>query len=160
MVLFQAALVRLGKGHGELLLLDGQVVPQTEGGELEAAEQPHQRIGRDALLGLGVCCLVVGKESLERIRVRGVGEKVRAHFLRLALTGSPHVNVPGQVALHDRKGRVAEQGWGELYAHVRTEDLDESLGSLEEGSSVDALVGDGDVGERLRSASVPRGDAP
>lgn len=82
MELLERGLVSLGERDAELDLLVVDVVAETEGGELETTEEPHEGIGSDALLDLGVDRLVVRQELLERRRLCGVGEVVGADLLR------------------------------------------------------------------------------
>ena len=76
--LLEGGLVRLGERGGELLGGVGLRGLQGLAGEGEPAEEPHEALGRGALL-LG---LLVLDEQLERRRRRGPRVIPGAHFLR------------------------------------------------------------------------------
>lgn len=78
MVLLERVLVALGEGGRELLRLVALRVLEGLAGEGEAAEEPHQALGRDALL----LALLVLDELLEGAGLSWVCVVAGAHFLR------------------------------------------------------------------------------
>lgn len=90
----QAPLVRLGERDRKLLGGSREVVSEAHGGELEATEQPHERVGGNTVLLLRVCRLVMGKERLESSSFGRVCEEVGAYLLGGTLASAMRLPYP------------------------------------------------------------------
>lgn len=81
MILLQALFISFGKTGRKLFVFVLKVDFQAQRGEFETTKQPHQGIGRDAVLGFGDVGFFRGEEGLKGGAGGGVFGEVCSDFL-------------------------------------------------------------------------------